>query len=204
MPSETHGARRRREILDIAADLSTAEGLERLSFSRIAFEVGLTKAGVAAHFESKQALQLAVVDAAAAHYSRPLVSASKSSEPGLPRLRALALAWLGHLEGIDYRGGCFFGSAGLAFAGRPGPVRDAIAEHTQSFLSLLEEQSRLAKRLGELGSDVNPSVLAFQIHALAQEANLRRELLGGVDAFEQARRALTDLLSRTSSVKDAG
>jgi AcrR family transcriptional regulator len=199
MSNESHGTRRRREILSAAADLSTAEGLEGLSFNRIAEEVGLTKAGVAAHFDSKEALQLAVVGAAAAAYAAPLVDAAKNSEPGLPRLRALALAWLDHLETIDYRGGCFFGSAGLAFAGRPGPVHDAIASHTRNFLDALEEQSRLAARLGELSPDTSPEVLAFQIHALAQEANLRRELLDTDDAFEQARHALTDLIARTSA-----
>jgi AcrR family transcriptional regulator len=199
MPNQSHGARRRREILSAAADLSTAEGLEGLSFSRIAEEVGLTKAGVAAHFESKEALQLAVVDSAAAAYAAPLVDAARNSEPGLPRLRALALAWFGHLETIDYRGGCFFGSAGLAFAGRPGRVHDAIASHTREFLQTLEEQARLAARLGELSADASPDVLAFQIHAFAQEANLRRELLDTEDAFEQARQALTDLIARTSA-----
>ncbi len=202
MSNQSHGARRRREILAAAADLSTAEGLEGLSFRRIAEEVGLTKAGVAAHFESKESLQLAVVEAAAALYAAPLVAAAKSSEPGLPRLRALALAWLGHLETIEYRGGCFFGSAGMAFAGRPGAVHDAIAGHTRDFLQRLEEQSRLAKRLGELSSDISPELLAFQIHALAQEANLRRELLDTEDAFEQARDALADLLARTSSAME--
>jgi len=199
MSNESHGARRRRAILSAAADLSTAEGLESLSFRRIADEVGLTKAGVAAHFESKEALQLAIVDAAATAYAAPLVDAAKNSEPGLARLHALALAWLEHLETIEYRGGCFFGSAGLAFAGRPGPVHDAIARHTRSFLQTLEEQSRLAARLGELASGTAPEVLAFQIHALAQEANLRRELLDNYDAFEQARRALSDLIARTST-----
>ena len=202
MSNESHGARRRREILEAAADLSTAEGLDGLSFSAIAEEVGLTKAGVAAHFESKEALQLAVVDAAAALYSAPLGVAARDSEPGLPRLRALALAWLGHLETIDYRGGCFFGSAGLDFAGRSGPVHDAIAGYTRSFLQMLEEQARLAERLGELSPDTSPDLLAFQIHGLAQEANLRRELLDFDDAFEQARHALEDLLARTSSVKN--
>jgi AcrR family transcriptional regulator len=202
MPKETHGARRRREILSAAADLSTSEGLEGLSFRRIAEEVGLSKAGVAAHFESKEALQLAVVDAAAAAYAAPLVAASKNSEAGLPRLRALALAWLGHLETIEYRGGCFFGSAGLAFAGRPGLVHDAIANQTRSFLRLLEEQAQLAARLGECSPDVSPELLAFQIHALAQEANLRRELLDTDDAFEQARQALSDLILRASSAAE--
>jgi len=199
MPNQSHGARRRREILSAAADLSTAEGLEGLSFSRIAEEVGLTKAGVAAHFESKEALQLAVVDSAAAAYAAPLVDAARNSEPGLPRLLALALAWLGHLDTIDYRGGCFFGSAGLAFAGRPGRVHDEIASHTREFLQTLEEQARLAARLGELSADASPEVLTFQIHALAQEANLRRELLDTEDAFEQARQALTDLIARMSA-----
>ena len=199
MSKESHGARRRREILSAAADLSTAEGLEGLSFSRIAVEVGLTKAGVAAHFDSKEALQLAIVAAAAAAYAAPLAAAAKTSEPGLTRLRALAIAWLGHLETIDYRGGCFFASAGLAFAGRPGPVHDAIAGHTRSFLQTLEEQSRLAARLGELSPVISPEILVFQIHALAQEANLRRELLDTADAFTQARLALTDLIARVSA-----
>lgn len=205
MQNESHGARRRREILGVAADLSTAEGLGGISFSRIAEEVGLTKAGVAAHFESKEALQLAVVDAAADLYAAPIIAAAQNSEPGLPRLRALALAWLEHLETIEYRGGCFFVSAGLAFAGRSGPVRDSIAAHTRRFLQMLEEQARLAERLGELSSDTSPDLLAFQIHALAQEANLRRELLGVENAFQQARDALADLLVRTSSTnKRAG
>ena len=199
MSNQSHGARRRDEILSAAADLSTAEGLEGLSFSRIAEEVGLTKAGVAAHFKSKEALQLAVVDAAAAAYAAPLVDAAKNSEPGLPRLRALAFAWFKHLETIDYRGGCFFGSAGLAFAGRPGRVHDAIASHTRNFLQTLEEQARLAARLGELSPDTSPKVLTFQIHALAQEANLRRELLDIENAFEQARQALNDLITRTAA-----
>lgn len=177
MSSPSHGARRRQEILLTATDLSTSEGLDSLSFNRIAQEVGLTKAGVAAHFESKEALQLAVIGSAAAQYSAPLLSAAKSSAPGLPRLRALALAWFEHLESIEFRGGCFFASAGLAFAGRPGLVRDAIADYTLSFLQVLEEQASLALRLDEIKPDVSPDLLVFKIHSLAQEANLRRELL---------------------------
>ncbi len=200
MTKESVGARRKREILAAAADLSTAEGLGGLSFSRIAEEVGLTKAGVAAHFDSKEALQLAVIESAAAAYAAPLILAAKSSEPGLPRLLALALAWLTHLEGIEYRGGCFFASAGLAFAANRGPVHDSIAKFTRDFLETLEEQSRLAARLGELSPDISHEILAFQIHALAQEANLRRELLGVTDAFVLARHALTDLITRASSI----
>lgn len=199
MPRERHGERRRREIVAAAVDLSTAEGLGGLSLSRIAAEVGLTKPGVAAHFGGKQQLQLAAVDAAADAYAAPLDAAREASEPGLERLRALARAWLDHLDALDYRGGCFFAAAGHDFAGRPGAVRDAVARHTRRLARELEQQARLAARLGELREDVTPRALAFTLHALAQEANLRRELLDERDAFELARSALDELLARAAA-----
>jgi len=202
MSRESHGERRRREIVEAATDLSTVEGLAALSLSRIAGEVGLTKPGVAAHFESKQALQLSVVAAAAAAYAEPLAQAEAAAEPGLARLRALVEAWLDHLEAIPYRGGCFFAAAGQAFGGRPGPVRDRIAQHTRRFLHGLEEQARLAERLGELRSGVDADVLAFSLHGLAGEANLRRELLDEPEAFALARRALDQLLRDAAARPD--
>jgi AcrR family transcriptional regulator len=194
MPQETHGARRRRQIAAAAVDLSTEEGLESLSFRRIAHEIGLSKPGVAAHFDSKQALQLAAVEAAAEAYAGPLGAAVESSQPGLDRLRALGHAWLDHLEAIDYRGGCFFAAAGHDFSGRPGAVRDAVARHTGRFVRSLEEQARLAARLGELRPGVAPEALAFSLHALALEANLRCELLDDRGAFRLAQRAFDELL----------
>ena len=197
--AERHGDRRRRQILEAAADLSTTEGLESLSLSRIAAEVGLTKPGVAAHFGSKQALQLAVVESAASAYAAPLAAAEAGSEPGLQRLAALGHAWLDHLEQLAYRGGCFFAAAGQDFSGRPGAVRDAIARCTRRFERALSEQARLAERLGELHDDTSADALAFSVHALAQEANLRRELLDDEDAFALARRALDELLRRAAA-----
>lgn len=199
MPKERHGERRRREILTTAADLSTTEGLESLSLSRIAQRVGLSKPGVAAHFDSKEALQLGVVETAAAQYADPLAPAY-ATPPGLPRLRALGHAWLNHLDGVPYQGGCFFAASGHDFSGRPGPVRDAIARHTRRFIHELEEQARLAGRLGELAADAEPEALAFALHGLALEANLRRQLLDDEGAFALARRALDEAVSRASAV----
>ena len=199
MRSESHGTRRRRQIVETAVDLSTAEGLESLSLSRLASAVGLSKPGVAAHFGSKQALQLAVVDAAADAYAELLAEAHEASEPGLARLRALGRAWLDHLDGIDYRGGCFFAAAGHDFSGRPGAVREAVARYTRRFVHTLDEQAHLADRLGELRPGIDAAALAFSLHALALEANLRRELLDDDEAFPLARRALDQLLEGATS-----
>ena len=199
MTEESHGARQRRSIAAAAIDLSTVEGLASLSLSRIAAEVGLTKPGVAAHFQSKEALQLAVVAAAAAAYSEALVHARESSAPGLERLRAIVRGWLDYVDRVPYRGGCFFAAAGHDFSGRVGAVRDAIAHHTRRFLKTVEEEARLAVRLAEFRADVEPAVLAFSLHALALEANLRRELLGDDAAFELARRALDVILRNATT-----
>ncbi len=189
---------RREQILAVAADLSTTVGLHSLSFSQVATQVGLSKAGVAAHFDSKQALQLAVVESVADTYRQALSQVARDAEPGLPRLKSLASGWFDHLANIPYSGGCFFAAAGAAFAGIEGPVRDRIALHTNNLIALMEEQARLGLRLGEFKAGTDPDNLVFQIHALAAEANLRRELLQQADAFAQAQRALADLFAQVS------
>jgi AcrR family transcriptional regulator len=195
---ESHGQRRRRAILESAADVSTGEGLEGLSIGRLAGEVGLSKSGVATYFESKQDLQLAAVETAAWGYDQNVLAPPRAAEPGLARLELLMSAWIDHVDGISYRGGCFFAAAGNEFAGRPGPVRDRVAAHTASFGEALEREARLAKRLGELRDRVDPRLLVFQLHALVQEANLRRGLLDDEGAFDDARAVTAQLLRDAS------
>jgi len=184
------GERRRRAILAAAADVATAEGLEGLSIGRLAREVGLSKSGVAAHFASKEDLQLHVVAAAAAGYQRHVLTPPLEAEPGLERVRAMMAGWIDYVEHVEYRGGCFFAAAGADFAARPGPVRDAIARHTAAWIRVLEREIRTATRLGELVSDTGERRLAFQLHGLVQEANLRRTLLDDDEAFDDARALL--------------
>ncbi len=193
-PRESHGARRRRQILAAAADLGSAEGLEGLSIGRLAAEVGMSKGGLAAHFDSKEQLQLAALEEAAAAYGRELLGAAGAAEAGLPRLRALMEAWIDFIDRIDYRGGCFFAAAGAEFASRPGAVRERVAHHTRSWTLALEREARTAARLGELRPGSDPRLLSFALHALVQEANLRRHLLDDAGAFDDARALLASLL----------
>lgn len=198
MKANRRGERRRRRILAAAAKLSAEEGLARLSFRKVAKEARISHGTIPYFFGSKEALELAVIDEVASAYLEPLKLAEANSEPGLQRLHALALAWLRHVETLEYRAGCFLETTGHAFASQPGAVRDAIASRTRHFLGRLEEQARLAAEKGELAANSKPEVLAFQIHAITGAANVRRTLLDEPDAFSQARGALCDLLVRAS------
>jgi len=192
---ERHGERRRRAILAAARDVGTAEGLEGLSIGRLAAEVGMSKSGVAAHFGSKRDLQLLAVESAAEGYERNVIAPPREAEPGIARVQAMMEAWIDYIEGIEYRGGCFFASAGAEFAARPGPVRDHVAAHTSTWIRALEREIRTARRLAELAPDTDERLLAFQLHALVQEANLRQTLLDDEGAFDDARALLAATLA---------
>lgn len=198
---ERAGDRRRREILTAAADVATAEGLEGLSIGGLAREVGMSKSGIAAHFDSKEDLQLHAVARAAAGYTEHVIAPPAVAEPGLERVRAMMEAWIAYIENVEYRGGCFFASAGAEFSARPGAVRDLVAEHTASWIRALEGEIRTATRVGELGPHTDARLLAFHLHALVQEANLRRGLLDDEGAFDDARALLVSALAEAG--KDA-
>ena len=60
-------------ILERAMDLASTQGLEGLSIGHLATSLGVSKAGLFAHFGSKEALQLAIVEAARGVYFSSII-----------------------------------------------------------------------------------------------------------------------------------
>lgn len=196
-PRASHGERRRHEILAAAVDLGSAEGLESLTIGRLARTTGMSKSGLFAHFGSKQELQLAAIDAAQADFERRVLAPAQAAEPGLERLRAQLAAWVGYVEDIGFRGGCFFFQTTAEFGSRSGPVHDRLAQLALSWIRALLVEARVAVRQREL--DCDPEQLVFALHAAVQEANWARELLGDVRGFERARLAIAAALDAAAS-----
>src|SRR5215470_11915451 len=128
-------ARTRSDILKVAVDIASAEGLEGLSIGRLASELSMSKTGIFAHFGSKEQLQLATVDTAKQVFVEQVVQSALQKPRGVPRLMTMLENWLGYVERIVFRGGCFFAAASAEFDSRPGLVRDQIAELTRSWLA---------------------------------------------------------------------
>lgn len=70
--SSTKALRTRTLLLDCARNIILDEGLERLSMDRVAKAAGLSKGAVMYHFETKRALQAALLQDYAAHLERGL------------------------------------------------------------------------------------------------------------------------------------
>ena len=190
--------RTREDILGIAVDLASAEGLEGLSIGRLATELRMSKTGIFAHFGSKERLQLATVGAAKEIFLEQIVKPSLNSLRGLPRLKVMLDSWLLYVERIVFRGGCFFAAASAEFDSRPGKVRDEIASLTKAWLIALEEEVAFAQKRRQLKTSVSPAQLAFELHAYVQEANWAFKLFDDKSAFSFARRAISDRLGQAS------
>src|SRR5262245_34013863 len=97
-PSLSKGQVSRAAILHAAAKLATTKGLDGLSIGDLAAEVGMSKSGLYAHFKSKEELELATIETAAAIFDSEVLQPAATAHAGTQRLGALVDAFLSHLE----------------------------------------------------------------------------------------------------------
>jgi AcrR family transcriptional regulator len=189
------GERTRATILRAAVDLASIEGLEGLTIGRLATELNMSKSGLFAHFGSKEELQLATIDAAREIFIEEVVRpAAAEGPPGLGGIWRLCDRWIEYAQRGVFSGGCFFAAASSEFDGRPGPVRDRIAEVMRQWLGKLEVGVREAQEAGHLDAALDPRQLAFEFHSHGLGANWAFQLYGDLKAFSRAREAIRDRL----------
>ena len=91
------GEQTRQEIVERARALAGEVGLEGLSLGVLAAGMNLSKSGLFAHFRSKEALQVAVLQRAIDHFIEEVIAPALRQPRGEPRLRRLFdlhLAWI--------------------------------------------------------------------------------------------------------------
>ena len=155
-PVTAKGAETRAAILRHALGLSSRLGLEGLSIGALAKSVGMTKSGVYAHFDSKEALQLAVLDSARDLFVERVVLPALQGPRGEPRVRALFQGWMAWGTSSEMSGGCPFMSASADFDDRPGLVRDKLVAHMRDLVGLFVKTVEGAIEEGHFRSDVDP------------------------------------------------
>jgi AcrR family transcriptional regulator len=201
MPTETaprrvdgrraRGQRTRAQILAVAADLASVEGLEGLTIGRLAAALEMSKSGLFAHFGSKEELQLATIEAAREIFAREVVAPALEADRGLPRLEALLAAKLRYLRGEIFAGGCFFDSVRAEYDSRgPGPVRDAVERDLAEWDALMLRAVRAARKAGHLRADVDPEQLVFELEALSNAPSMRHQLSGNTAEWARAETAI--------------
>jgi AcrR family transcriptional regulator len=181
------GEQTRQAILAHALGLATRVGMEGLTIGRLAEELGLSKSGLFAHFRSKEALQVAVLETAAARFVDEVIRPALAAPRGEPRVRALFDRWLAWEQSPPLPGGCPFVAAAFELDDRPGPARDHLVRTQRDWVETLATVARTAAQERHFRADLDAEQFAH-------------DLQGVMLAYAYASRLMTDPRARARAV----
>ena len=153
-------------ILGHAVQLATRIGLDGLTIGRLATDLGLSKSGLFAHFRSKEALQIQVLDAAAERFIDEVVRPAVREPRGEPRVTALFERWLAWTKSNSGPGGCLFVAAAAELDDRPGAVRERLVALQKGWLEMVGIVFSTGVAAGRFRSDLDPDEFAHDLYAI--------------------------------------
>jgi len=192
------GEHTRAAILDVALAQASEAGFESLTIGSLADRSGMSKSGLYAHFGSREELQVAAIEAAAARFTETVFLPALKARRGLPRLRALFDYWLDWTARSGLAHGCPMQAAAVEFDDRPGPVRDAVVEH---FSRLDREMGRAVElAVGEkhLHADLDVGQFVFDLMGIILAYHHSARLFEVTRAESRARNAFERLIAAAS------
>jgi AcrR family transcriptional regulator len=186
----------RQEIITEAARIASVEGLEGLTLGVLAKHLQRSKSGLFAHFDSKEALQIAVLRHTEAIMTERVVLPALREPRGLPRVRALFKNWgRWAREQTALPGGCVFVNSSTEFDDKPGPVRVELVRSQSLWRQTLVRAFEIAKAEGQLKDGADPAQLAFEMYSLMLGSYLYFRLLDDPGTIEHVRRGFERLLA---------
>jgi len=191
------GEQTRQEIVERALALAGEVGLEGVSLGVLAAGMNLSKSGLFAHFRSKEALQVEVLQRAIDHFIADVVAPALRQPRGEPRLRKLFDLHLFWIHGNGGRGSCFFMALTHEYDDRPGPVRDLLVQSQRDWYDTIARAARGAVEQGHFRADLDLEQFAYELVGIGMVFQQAAKLLQNPQAEERARSAFEALVARS-------
>ena len=185
----------RNAIVEHATSLASRVGLGGLTIGTLADDLDLSKSGLFGHFHSKEALQIQVLEHAAATFVQIVVRPALAHPRGVPRVRALFERWLEWTRSGPLPGGCLFVAAATEVDDRPGPVRDRLQQLQRDWLGVIATSFQKGIDEGHFRRDADPEQFAQDLYGVALAYHHAQRLLQDPKAEARARRAFEALLA---------
>jgi AcrR family transcriptional regulator len=182
-------------ILSHAVQLATRIGLDGLTIGRLAKDLGLSKSGLFAHFRSKEALQIQVLDAAAERFIDEVVKPAVREPRGEPRVTALFERWLAWTKSNSGPGGCLFVAAAAELDDRPGAVRERLVALQKGWLEMVGIMFSTGVAAGRFRSDLDPEEFAHDLYAIMLGFHHAARLMNDPRAEARAHAAFERLIA---------
>jgi AcrR family transcriptional regulator len=190
------GEQTRTAVLEAATTQARAVGLRGLTIGVLAARTDLSKSGLFAHFRSKEALQLAVLDHARDQFIDQVLRPALRALRGEPRLRELFTRWL---TWADVPGGCLFVAATVEFDDDAGPVHHRLAQDQRDWLDSIAQIVRGGISEGHFRADLDPNQFAFELQGVLLSYHHASRLVADTRARHRATQAFEDLLTRAQA-----
>jgi AcrR family transcriptional regulator len=191
------GEQTKQEIVERALALAGEVGLEGLSLGVLAAGMSISKSGLFAHFRSKEALQLEVLQRAIDHFIEDVIAPALREPRGEPRLRRLFDRHLDWIHGNGRRGSCFFMALTHEYDDRPGPVRDLLVRSQRDWYDAVGRAARAAVDERHLRADLDTDQFAYEFVGIGMVFQQSAKLLENPKAEARARAAYEALLARS-------
>ena len=137
------GRQTRKQILDAALAVASRDGLSGLTIGELAKSVGMSKSGLFAHFRTKDALELAVLQAAVDRFVSTVFLPDRAKLPG----------------------GSVLISASFELDDRPGPARDFVQKAQRDLITNIEKSARIAVDEGHFRADLDCEQFAWSLYS---------------------------------------
>jgi TetR/AcrR family transcriptional repressor of nem operon len=171
----------RENILDAAQDLIQTRSFHGFSFQDVADRVGIRKASLYHHFDSKDAVALAVLERSA-DWVRTQLTKVDGEDPAARLERYFEMFRAIHGKGERM---CPGGSFASVFGGVSSSVQSTLHRFTKLHLDLLESIIREGVERGQFQiKDQRPRDVAMQIFAGVQGALMIGRLTGDAHAID--------------------
>src|SRR5438067_510721 len=196
-----NAASTRERILEHGLALMSQSGLEGITLGVLADQVGMSKSGLFAHFRSREAVQIGLLEYMAEFANARVVAPAMKAKPGLPRLKALVKHWFGWAQRAGLPGGCPIAAGLFEFDDREGPVRDQIQKMESEWRNLLTQIVQEAVSIGHLRRGLDVDQFVWELSGIYLGHHAAHRFLRSADADRRARIAFEALLERAQARK---
>jgi AcrR family transcriptional regulator len=189
----------RERILDKGLAMASQHGLEAVTLGLLATNVGMSKSGLFAHFHSKEAVQLGLLEHSDKFAVPVVVEPAMKSSEGLPRLKALVDNWFGWAQRAGLPGGCPVAAGLFEYDDVEGVVHDKIKEIEERWRGLLSSLVAQSVAHGHLSRDLDIDQFVWELFGIYLSHHVASRFLKSPDSDTRAHTAFTALLTRAGA-----
>lgn len=186
----------RARIIEEALHQASVRGYSAVSLNDVADAVDLSKSAVFKHFQSKEALQFALIEHLIDRFREKVWLPAEPLGHGRPRLDVIFDRWLGWVDGEHWRGGCPIMVAAIELDDQPGPLREYLKEKLTGWARLIRRE--LSSLREPVLSEEEADQAYFELKSILFGYHQSHRLLNDDKSRTQARKAYETLVERWS------